>query len=59
MSKRLIQEAVAKIDALIIERGGQELGEVSLHALEAMLTKLVADCQKKPGVSRGSPHRSP
>ena len=49
MSERineLVMLAVLKIDNLIIERGGRELGEIGLHGLHAMLTKLIRDARE-------------
>jgi len=42
----LVMLAVVRIDNLIIERGGRELGEVSLHALHDMLTQLIRDARE-------------
>ncbi len=39
----LVITAVTKIDNLIIERGGRELGELGLNGLHRMLTQLVHD----------------
>jgi hypothetical protein len=44
----LVFQAVTRIDNLIIERGGQELGENSLHALHSFLMKLVAKGARLP-----------
>lgn len=52
MSERineLVMLAVVRIDNLIIERGGRELGETSLHALHDMLTKLIRDAHEHEG----------
>ena len=39
--QNLIVNAVKRIDSLIIERGGRELGEIFLHDLEDFLLKLI------------------